>query len=135
MKRLIKINIGFFGCMLSFLVCAQMSGPVLIQTTPVPDRTETDEITYVIDSVPYVPGGVTLTYPVSAFNVAPCIHVQADVPTQVADTVFIASVSSNTSTGVTVIVYKITSTAGVPTGMVEADLMDNVTVCLYATGV
>lgn len=135
MKQLIKISIVFLGLVLNVSMYGQMSGLSEIQTTPVEGRTETDVIMYVIDSVLYTPGGVTFTYPVGAFTVAPCIHVQADVPTQVADTMFIADVSANSATSVTVIVYKFEFLGGTPNSVVEATLGDNVTVCLYATGI
>lgn len=134
MKQFKKIGIVFFGLMLNGLVYAQLSGPVEIQTTPVPDRTETSQIMYVIEAVSYTPGGVTFTYPVGAFTVAPCVHVQAVVPTAVTDTMFIASVSNDSASGLTITVYKFSFPSGVPTSVVEASLSDNVTVCIYASG-
>ena len=135
MKQLIKISAIFLGLMLNISVCAQMFGHAEIQEEPAPGRIETSEIGFVVDQMPYIPGGVTFTYPVGAFFVAPCVQVQATVPAQVADTMFIAAVSANSATDVTVIVYKLFSPGGVPTSTVEATLLDNVTVCLYATGI
>ncbi len=135
MKQLIKMSIVFLGLMLNISIYAVMFGEADILTEPMPGRIETTQIAYIVDAVAYAPGGVTFVYPVGIFSIAPCVQVQANVPSTSADTMFVASVMANSVTSVTVMVYKISSTSGVPTGMVEASLPDNVTVCLYATGV
>lgn len=146
MKKLTKINILFFGLVINVstvlpdikaVPSTQMSGPLIIETTPVPGRIETSYIMYVVDSAAYAPGGITFTYPVGAFSVAPFMVVQAVVPTAVPFTTFVAMVSGNSATGATVTVYKIVDTSsgsGQPTSMLEATLSDNVTVYLYAAG-
>ena len=135
MKHYIKISIILFGCIVAMPCYTQMYGLLFVQTEPVPDRIESDPITYVVDTVLYAPGGITFTYPVGAFTIAPCVIVHAEVPSAIADTTYTITLSNNSATSVMVTVYVITSSGGVPTGMAEATLSDNVTVHLWALGI
>ena len=134
MKQLVKISTIFLVLMINVLVQAQMSGHYTQETEPVAGRIESASIFYITDALSYTPGGLAFSYPVGLFSVAPCVFIRAEVTVPVADTAFIATISGNSVTGVTVTVYKLTATAGVPTAMIEASVGDNVTVYMYAVG-
>jgi hypothetical protein len=134
MKYFIKISTIFLGCIFAISCYAQMVGTLEIGTEPVAGRIETSEIAYVVDSIAYVPGGITFTYPSGAFSVPPLVFACVKTPTTVADTSFIDVISDNSTMGVRVTVYKLTCNGGFPDIMDEATSLDNVTVCLLALG-
>lgn len=134
MKRLIKISIFFLGFILNGLAYAQMYGPLVTQTESASGRIDTDQTMFVVDQAAYTPGGITFTYPVGVFSVAPCVFVAATVPSAIVNTEFVATVSGNSATGVTITVYQVAAILTTPTLMIEATLLDNVMVCVFALG-
>ncbi len=134
MKQSAKIIIFILSALMGSLAQSMVSGPIIREETFASGRIDRQVYCWTTDAVAYVSGGVTFTYPVGIFAVAPSVIAQAEVPAPIADTTFITIVSGNSTVGVTITVYKLFSPAGVPTSMVEAASADNITVYVHAIG-
>src|SRR5690242_11876472 len=111
MKQLIKMSICFFVLITYITIHAQTKGHIASEIELNPGVTTLLPIAYVIDTVLYTPGGVTFTYPVSFFTAKPFVFVHLTESVLIANTVFVPVVMGNSTSGVTVKVYKISDTS------------------------
>jgi hypothetical protein len=90
--------------------CSAIITGMMIQETTTGDMTERDILNYAIDQQLYATGGITFTYPVGWFSAPPYVQVSVG-QNEVHPTTetYVAEVSVNTSTGTTVMVYKVSS--------------------------
>lgn len=134
MQKSAKIIIFILSVLTGSVAQAMVSGPIIREEIFASGRTDRQIYCWSIDEALYAAGGIAFTYPAGIFTAAPSVLVQVEELAPVAGTTYIATVSSNSITDVTVTVYKLSATLGFPDFLVEADVADNIRVYLYAVG-
>ena len=100
--------------MISTPLCyGQLSYGFITQTVINSDSIQMSDLNYVSDEQTYVTGGVTFTYPVGLFSVAPFINVSIQPTTVHGNTqTFTVEISANSATSATIKVYHLVTNAG-----------------------
>jgi len=108
------INIFFLIGILSPSFCyGQQVHGFIMQTIVTPDSVQRSNLNYVSDEQTYVTGGVTFTYPVGLFSVAPFVNISIQPTTPHGNTqTFTAEISANSASSATVKVYHLVTNAG-----------------------
>jgi hypothetical protein len=107
---------------LSITSCYGITTGVITQETVTSNMITLADLNYAADQQLYATGGITFTYPAGWFSAPPFVQVSVgQVETHPTTETYVAEVSVNTSTGTTVMVYKVSS--GVVTEAPDSTLL------------
>src|SRR5579864_4269200 len=93
-------------------MCYGQAYGIITQTVIDTDSIQRFDLNYFSDAQLYTTGGITFTYPVGLFSVAPLVIASIQTTSHPSTETFTVEVSANDATSATIMVYHLVTTGG-----------------------